>query len=255
MKTLALPTPFPTKAVAQQQDQHFQKSYLVHLFNGMSSSYERMNYLTSFGFSRLWRSQMLASLPASDQPVQVVDLMTGMGEMWGPILRKWKNADLTALDFSDGMLHCAALKNHKKYEDKVHLHQTDVLQNPLPPATYDVVTCAFGLKTLSKRQMSQLARETHRLLKPNGRFTFIEISEPGVPWLKVPYLWYIRYLIPVIGFLFARKYGHYKELGYYTQAFGNAQEAAAIFKEAGLAVTPIKLFHGCATGFYGTKTT
>ncbi|WP_206598632.1 hypothetical protein [Rufibacter ruber] len=47
----------------------------------MASSYEGMNYLTSFGFSYVWRRQFLQPLPSLQGAVKVADLMTGMGEM------------------------------------------------------------------------------------------------------------------------------------------------------------------------------
>lgn len=253
MKAVALPAFSPVKAQAAKEGP-FQKNYVVHLFNTMSTSYEVMNYLTSFGFSYLWRKQFLQPLRGSDQPVQVADFMTGMGETWHPIFTKWQQAHVSALDFSEGMLRYAARKKTKKaFHQKVTLLKADVLENPLPANYFDVVTCAFGLKTLTSEQIRTLAKETHRLLKPNGQFAFIEVSEPTSSWLKACYLVYIRHIMPLIGSIFNRNYQHYKMLGYYTQVFGNAEQAARAFKAEGFSVTYQKFFNGCATGFYGNK--
>lgn len=46
----------------------------------MSGSYERMNYITSFGFSIRWRKQFLNKLGKSEQPLEVIDLLSGLGE-------------------------------------------------------------------------------------------------------------------------------------------------------------------------------
>lgn len=45
----------------------------------MSSSYERMNYLTSFGFSIRWRTQFLNSFKPTENKAEIIDLLTGMG--------------------------------------------------------------------------------------------------------------------------------------------------------------------------------
>ncbi|MBA9078237.1 demethylmenaquinone methyltransferase/2-methoxy-6-polyprenyl-1,4-benzoquinol methylase [Rufibacter quisquiliarum] len=219
----------------------------------MASSYEGMNYLTSFGFSYVWRRQFLQPLPPLQGAVKVADLMTGMGEMWPHLFAKWPRAQVEALDFSEGMLQCAARKNRRTFANRVQLIKADALRSPLPSMSYDVVTCAFGLKTLSREQLLCLARETKRLLKPGGHFAFVEISEPAPGWLQALYLFYLKHLIPLIGYCFAQDYHHYQMLSYYTHAFRNAEEAAEIFKAEGLAVTYQQLFKGCATGFYGTK--
>ena len=39
----------------------YNPEYVKGLFNKMSSSYERMNFITSFGFSIRWRRQFLES--------------------------------------------------------------------------------------------------------------------------------------------------------------------------------------------------
>ncbi|MBC3540899.1 class I SAM-dependent methyltransferase [Rufibacter sediminis] len=248
MRAISLPF-FPTVKVQPVKEQRFQKSYLMQLFNQMSASYEGMNYLTSFGFSYLWRKQFLQPLPDQDTPVQVADLMTGMGETWPHIFKKWKQVQLTALDFSQGMLQCAARRNESAFGNQVHLLQEDALNSSLPAEQFDVVTCAFGLKTLDLAQMRALAKEIHRILKPNGTFTCVEVSEPSSSFLQAAYLPYIRYLIPALGYLFAREYTAYKMLGYYTKAFGNSKEAAEIFRAAGFSVTYQSFFKGCATGF------
>lgn len=40
----------------------YDPQFVKNLFNTMSGSYERMNYITSFGFSIRWRKQFLRSL-------------------------------------------------------------------------------------------------------------------------------------------------------------------------------------------------
>ena len=66
--------------------QLYEYEFLERLFDNMSGTYERVNYITSFGFSERWRSQFVRDANIQSGAV-VVDLMTGMGECWGQILR------------------------------------------------------------------------------------------------------------------------------------------------------------------------
>jgi hypothetical protein len=78
--------------------------YLRSLFNEMAASYDRVNYLTSFGFSRRFRRQFIQKA-GLQEGFTVVDLMCGRGECWPFILSVIGNGGkLLALDMSPGML-------------------------------------------------------------------------------------------------------------------------------------------------------
>jgi demethylmenaquinone methyltransferase/2-methoxy-6-polyprenyl-1,4-benzoquinol methylase len=77
----------------------YNPDYVKGLFNRMSSSYERMNFITSFGFSIRWRRQFIKSFKQPNHKVEVLDLLTGMGETWKSTKNKLPNSNLTVLDF------------------------------------------------------------------------------------------------------------------------------------------------------------
>lgn len=93
-------------------DNIYNPEYVKTLFDKMSQSYERMNYITSFGFSIRWRHQFLNKIEPSSEKIKIIDLLSGMGETWMPTIAKFPNAQLTALDFSEGMLKYASKKKH-----------------------------------------------------------------------------------------------------------------------------------------------
>ena len=231
----------------------YSPAYVKELFNQMSSSYERMNYIASFGFSIRWRRQFLAVFKPLKQPIEIIDLLTGIGEMWSITKNKLPNANLTALDFSEGMLNYAKAKNERDFEGKIKIINQDILQNELPSDFYDYVICAFGLKTFNAEQLAVLAIETKRILKVGGQFSFIEVSKPDNKILTFFYGFYLGKAIPIIGRLLLGNPIEYKMLWEYTNKFENAKEAASIFKNAKLEVEYVSYFYGCATGFYGEK--
>ncbi len=219
----------------------------------MSGSYERVNYTTSFGFSLRWRKQFLKSIPSTSESLRIIDLMTGMGETWGPIRSRFPNGELSTLDYSEGMLVHARHKNHKSFGDKVIIHHQDLLKNTLLSEYYDVVLSAFGLKTFNTEQIATLAGEIKRILKPGGRFSLIEVSSPENPVLHGLYKLHLKHIVPVCGQIFLGNPEEYRMLWKYTERFGNSNRAAEIFAEAGLKTQYVSYFGGCATGITGQK--
>jgi ubiquinone/menaquinone biosynthesis methyltransferase len=231
----------------------YNPEFVRKLFNEMSTSYERMNYLSSFGFSLRWRNQFVRKLPATQEPIRVIDLMTGMGEIWSMMRKRWPEATLHALDFSDGMLKHADRKNKKHFNGLVQLLNQDVLRNNLPDESYDQVTSCFGLKTFDAEQIAGLAAETRRILKPGGQFAFIEVSSPPNSILRFFYGFYLGRIVPVLGWLMLGNPREYRMLWRYTRKFVNARNTKSIFEKEGLQVTYDSYFGGCATGIHGTK--
>lgn len=231
----------------------YNPEYVRGLFNRMSGSYERVNYLTSFGFSIRWRTQFLKSFKPTDEKVEIIDLLTGMGETWKAIKHKLPNSNLTVLDFSEGMLKFAKQKSKDHFNNSITVLHQNILQSELPSDRFDFVTCAFGLKTFNDEQLEALALETRRILKPGGRFSFIEVSKPNPKVLNWLYGFYLSKAIPVLGKLLLGNPEEYKMLWNYTRRFENSKKAAALFKNAGLATEYTSYFYGCATGFYGQK--
>ena len=231
----------------------YNPEYVKDLFNKMSSSYERMNYITSFGFSARWRKQSLKCLKADTTPVEIIDLLSGMGETWNAIFQRYPDAQLTALDFSEGMTQYAIAKNRVKYNNKVTILRDNVLSNTLPSGHFDMVTCSYGLKTFDEQQLTMLGQEVARILKPGGQFTFVEVSQPANFILQILYSCYLKFIIPLLGKVFLADPTQYKMLWQYTNRFGNARRTQKVFESCGLQTGYASFFGGCATGIYGMK--
>jgi demethylmenaquinone methyltransferase/2-methoxy-6-polyprenyl-1,4-benzoquinol methylase len=234
-------------------DNIYSPEFVKDLFNRMSGSYERMNYITSFGFSIRWRTQFLMPFITTNEKIEVIDLLTGMGETWGAIRHKFPNANISALDFSEEMLKSAKSKSEKYYQSRINLIQENVLNSKLPSKHFDIVICAFGLKTFNAQQLKMLATEVKRILKDGGQFSFIEVSSPKNIVLKAFYGFYLKQVIPIIGKLLLGNPTEYKMLWKYTEKFVNAQEATEIFNSSGLEIKYNSYFYDCATGFSGRK--
>lgn len=231
----------------------YDPAFVETLFSQMSATYNRVNTITSFGFSIRWRRQCVAMTPLKPG-MTVVDLMTGMGEAWPWILSKiGKNGALIALDFCPEMIRFAKQQAENRPDYNIQIVQEDALQSSIPNACADAVISSFGLKTFNSEQIEKLAQEIHRILKPGGTFALVEISKPQTILLQSLYLVYLRFLIPFLGKLFLGNPDNYRMLGIYTMRFKNCREAQAIFKQNGLQVDYRNLFGGCASAISGAK--
>ncbi|MET3035752.1 class I SAM-dependent methyltransferase [Chryseobacterium sp. NRRL B-14859] len=231
----------------------YDPDYVKKLFNHMSGSYERMNYITSFGFSIRWRKQFLGKLGASDEELNVMDLLSGLGENWSFLQKRFPNAQFSALDFSEGMIEKSKNKANTVFKGKLNLVCEDILNNNLLSGSYDIVSCAYGLKTFNAEQLEILAKEIARILKKGGKFSFVEVSKPENKLLYFFYKMYLSKIIPVLGKLFLGDPDDYRMLWIYTDKFQNSKVVQEIFERNGLKVSYERYFLGCASGISGEK--
>ncbi|WLD23906.1 class I SAM-dependent methyltransferase [Flavobacterium dauae] len=231
----------------------YEPEYVKQLFNQMSSSYERVNYITSFGFSIRWRKQFLNKLGKSAEKLNVLDIMSGLGENWVHLKTNFPNACFTVLDFSEQMIINSKLKANRVFGNNTEIMCANVLQSGLPDNNYDIVSCAFGLKTFNEEQFNLLAKEINRILKPGGKFTFVEVSTPDNKILSFFYSFYVGKVIPIFGKVFLGNPEDYKMLWIYTSNFKNSKKIKTIFESHGLNVNYSDYFFGCASGINGNK--
>jgi ubiquinone/menaquinone biosynthesis methyltransferase len=231
----------------------YDPAFVRRLFDDMARTYDRVNTITSFGFSTRWRSRCVDDLHL--EPGQLVhDWMTGMGEAWPAIDRRiGASGSIVAVDLSSGMLAFARRRHGRMPGRSIEIVEGDVLENAFPDGSADAVACLFGLKTLSADLADLLAREIARVLRPGGRFSVVEVSVPQNRALRALYMFYLKRVIPVLGAILLGDPETYRMLGRYTERFGNAGSFASRLRAAGLEVEVRSWFFGCATGATGSR--
>jgi demethylmenaquinone methyltransferase/2-methoxy-6-polyprenyl-1,4-benzoquinol methylase len=231
----------------------YDSAYVRELFEEMSTSYRLTNLISSFGFSKIWRDQCVSQADISPDAT-VYELMAGNGDSFSTLLGKLnQNGKIIAVDFCRRMCEQAKARKEKLAPQLVTVLEQDVLTNEFPSESADVVISAFGLKTFSDEQKQILAGQVHRLLKPGGRFSLLEISVPANCFLRCLYMFYLRRLIPLIGWLMLGNPDNYRMLGVYTQRFQDCRRTAQIFELTGLKSEYRLHFFGCATSIVGQK--
>lgn len=233
-----------------RDDSLYDSQFVRGLFDEMAETYGVVNLLSSFGFTIRWRRQLARALVVEENAT-VLDLMTGMGELCSEISTSLGvDGTLLALDNSSVMCRRAErLQINTNYQ----VIEADALDCPLDDGSIDYVFSTFGLKTFDYSQLGRLASEVNRVLRPGGGFAFLEISVPANPLLRIPYMFYLRSVVPLLGWLFLGNPDNYRMLGIYTQAFGNCEVAARCFEQAGLELEMKSYFAGCATAIIGRR--
>lgn len=231
----------------------FAPDYVRTLFQEMAATYGVVNLVASLGFSHRWRQACVARL-AARPGWTVYDLMSGMGECWPLLARGLRGSGrIVGVDFCPAMCARADRVRGRLGAVPIELRCEDLLTTALPPASADGVVSSFGLKTFATADRARVAAAIARLLRPGGEFSLVEIAVPRAWLLRLPYLFYLSVVIPVIGLLFLGNPWCYRMLGVYTRAFGAGEGWEATLRAAGLEVRVERLFFGCATAFVGRR--
>lgn len=232
----------------------YDPAFVKDVFDRCSDKYIAFSTVCSLGFTERWRRQCAQALELTNEHRQGYDLMAGTGELWPHLLQIHPHLErITAIDISSGM-HTRALRRAKDLDtNRIAFIENDVLASGLPDESADFVVSTFGLKTFNPAQHHALAQLTARVLKPGGRFSYIEASDPKGWWLRPLYLFHLRKVLPMVERLFLRGAQDFAMIGTYAANFGDASGFVAELRKAGLEARFRKVFFGCATIAVGRK--
>ncbi len=210
------------------------KKELQGLFSYISSNYDLMNQLFSFGSDRFWRQMAVARMPEKGP---YLDLCAGTLELSFSLLKQRDvNGWIAAVDFCPAML----LRGKKKlsikrknlpWKDRIKILAGDGEALPLKDNNYQGVMIGFGLRNLVNRAAG--LKEIFRVLKPGGRLVVLEFSNPSTPFFSWLYYLYFCHVLTFIGNLFSWKHMAYNHLRDSVLAFPGKDELASMMLDAG----------------------
>ena len=233
----------------------YDPAYVKGVFDRCSDKYIAFSYYCSLGMTERWRRQCIAALPCppGDAPAGY-DLMSGTGEVWPHLLRRFpETGRIVAVDISSGMHRRAMVRLHRHRSHRIEFIEDDALASDLADESADFIVSTFGLKTFNPAQHERLAALTARVLKPGGVFSYIEASDPKGWWLRPLYLFHLKSVLPLIERTLLRGAQDFSHIGQYSTAFGDASGFAAMLRANGLEASFRKYFFGCASGVSGRK--
>lgn len=208
-----------------------QGSAVARMFGGIAGRYDLANHVLSGGWDYYWR-YYLVRLARRRQPRRVVDLATGSGDVAFALRRGLGSAvEVAGYDFCLPMLEEAEKKKARspRYADLVFT-PGDCLDLPLPDATVDLLTIAFGLRNLADRTRG--LDEMRRVLRPGGVLLCLEFSQPW-PVVRPFYRWYNGTVLPRLAGWLTGDPDAYRYLNESIAAFPDADALTREFRATG----------------------
>ena len=204
------------------------------MFGRVAHRYDLANHLLSANIDRLWRARTVARVrdilrrPGS----RVMDLACGTGDLLVALERDAHRA-LLGSDFCHPML-AGAKSKLARLGLKSTLVEADALALPLPDASLDLITIAFGFRNLANYAAG--LKEMRRVLRPGGAVAILEFTQPPNKAFAAVYNWYSRRVLPVLGGAISGAPEAYSYLPESVRKFPEPEQLAAMMRTAGYAV-------------------
>jgi demethylmenaquinone methyltransferase/2-methoxy-6-polyprenyl-1,4-benzoquinol methylase len=193
------------------------------MFDDVANRYDFLNDLLSLGRTKAWR-RVVTSIIAPKPGMKILDIAAGTGSSSRPLVDK--GAEVTALDFSQGMI-----EQGRKQNKNIKFVQGDALKLPFEENSFDVTTISFGLRNTSSTEIA--LKEALRVTKDGGRIVVAEFSHPVNPIFKKIYLNYLMKALPVIVKKISKNPDAYIYLAESIRAWPDQAELASIMRDSG----------------------
>ncbi len=172
-------------------------SRIAGMFDAIAPRYDLLNHLLSAGLDRRWRATAISALelPAG---ARVLDLCTGTGDLAIAAVQGGRNVSVVGVDFAGEMLRLGRAKLAASGLTRViRLIRGDATRIPLAERSCDAATIGFGIRNVADPESALV--EIARVVRPGGRLAILEFGQPRIPGIRTLYLWYFRYVLPLVG--------------------------------------------------------
>ncbi|MGB5170398.1 bifunctional demethylmenaquinone methyltransferase/2-methoxy-6-polyprenyl-1,4-benzoquinol methylase UbiE [Eudoraea sp.] len=227
------------------------KEQVTKMFDNISSNYDDLNRVISFGIDIKWRKRVVNLLKAK-KPQRILDIATGTGDLAIQLVETGAK-EIIGLDISQGMLEIGKKKvAEKELSPQIQMVIGDSEDLPFSDNHFDAITVAFGVRNFENLEKG--LSEIYRVLKPKGTLAILETSIPTKFPYKQGYSIYSKYLLPNIGRLFSKDRSAYSYLSESAAAFPYGQDFNNILGKIGfIAMENKPQTFGVASIYIATK--
>lgn len=213
-------------------------AYVHAAFSSIAERYVTANHILSMGTDVLWRQRVVQRV-AEWKPHRLLDIATGTGDLALAISHSLPEVEVLGTDFCRPMLDVAVRRG------LTNVLEADALHLPLPDASFDAATVAFGLRNMA--DYAAALREFRRVLRPGGHLLVLDFSMPeGI--FAAPYRLYLHRVLPKIAGWVTGNSGAYDYLGESIEAFPRGAQFCRLLTDCGyLAPTCLPLCMGIAS--------
>jgi demethylmenaquinone methyltransferase/2-methoxy-6-polyprenyl-1,4-benzoquinol methylase len=208
-------------------------AHVREMFGRIAPRYDLLNHLLSLDIDKLWRRRVATRFASllHDPQAKVLDLCCGTGDLGFAFRREAPaGAEITGSDFVPEMLVRARAKAAVSGAS-VNFMEADALALPFADSSFDLVSCAFGLRNLANYDRG--LQEIHRVLKPGGAAAILEFSEPPGKVFGALYRFYFKHVFPRLGGLISGSASAYSYLPSSVSKFPLPEELVSRFERTG----------------------
>lgn len=198
------------------------------MFGRIAPRYDLLNHVLSLNIDKRWRRYTVDQLKDILKPgAEALDVCCGTADL---ALELGKVVRTVGVDFCHSML---VIGNKKVAENgrPVGLLEGDALNLPFADASFDAVTCAFGLRNLADYSLG--LQELHRVLRSGGRMAILEFSQPVIPGFRQLFKFYFHRILPLIGGAVSGSMGAYTYLPNSVEEFPDQERLAEMMRQVG----------------------
>jgi len=213
------------------------------MFAAIAPWYDFNNRVLSLGLDQRWRKVAvdMAELRPSDR---VADVACGTGDLTLAFTRRLAGlghepAGVVGLDFTFAMLPLARGKSPTHGGRAPGYAAADAMRLPLPDASVDVVSIAFGIRNVA--DPAAALAEFHRVLRPGGRAVILEFATPRQPAVRLGNALYCNHVLPRLATLISRdRSGAYHYLPKSIATFEQPEQLAELGRSVGFVEPAIR---------------
>jgi len=178
------------------------KTQVQSMFDGIAGRYDFLNHFMSLGIDLYWRKQSVKALELKDGHI-LLDVACGTGDQ-GFAALKTADIEVMGLDFSFNMLELAKQKiDRRGLAEKFEVVQGDAENLPFQDNTFDALSISYGIRNVGT--ISAALSEFYRVLKPGGRLSILEFSEPQGWFFGRLYRFYFDHILPKLAGMMSNK--------------------------------------------------
>ena len=190
---------------------------VASMFDAVARRYDLVNDLLSLGRTKAWRKKVVKIIKPAPG-MKILDIAAGPGSSSEPLHKA--GAEVTALDFSEGML-----AQGRKARPYLKFVKGDAMKLPFGDNEFDVTTISFGLRNTKDYEVA--LREALRVTKVGGRMVIVEFSTPTFPPFRKLYMNYLMRTLPKIARKTSSNPVAYEYLAESIRAWPNQEQLAA----------------------------
>ncbi len=206
------------------------KNQIIKMFDEISKTYDILNRIISLGIDCFWRRKIYEIIKKFKHEF-ILDIATGTGDLIIE-LSKLEAKKIIGIDISPKMLEIGVEKLKKKgLSKKITMLLGDSENLQFEDQSFDVITVAFGVRNFEN--LDKALNEIKRVLKPRGILIILETAIPKNKIVRLTYNLYTKFIMPVIGFIFSKKFYAYNYLSKSAEVFPYGKSFNNILKKNG----------------------